>query len=293
MDSSISVECGREFIMLFFRKKKEEEKYPFEMTMVSLPDGTSYFGRNMDIVGTVSGADNIIIMGQVNGVFDLTGELKIGGTSKISGEFKAKKISVSGFVEGSLVASERVYLDTTANIKGIIVTPLFSVTEGALFDGEVRMSIGQGLGIASPDDEKNGNAGIIKKKNLLEGTGAADLFSKSASLISRNSRIEGDITGKENIIIEGSVKGSIKIDGNIFVGASGVIEADVEAENISIQGNITGNVAARGQLDIQPAGRISGDISARSIDIKEGASFEGRSRMMNLVSYREIDGIGD
>ncbi|OQW98409.1 MAG: hypothetical protein BWK74_04620 [Desulfobacteraceae bacterium A6] len=133
----------------------------------------------------------------------------------------------------------------------------------------------------------------MKKKNLLEGTGEADLFSKSASLISRNSRIEGDITGKENIIIEGSVKGSIKIDGNIFVGASGVVEADVEADNISIQGNISGNVAARGQLDIQPSGRISGDISARSIDIKEGASFEGRSRMMNLVSYREIDGIGD
>jgi len=279
--------------MFFFRKKKEEEKYPFEMTRVSLPEGTSYFGRNMDIVGTVSGADNIIIMGPVNGVFDLTGELQIGGTSKISGELKAEKISVSGFVEGSLVASGRIHLDTTANIKGIIVTPLFSVMEGALFDGEVRMSIGPGLGIAFPDDEKNGNAGIIKKKSLFEGTGTADLLSKSASLISRNSRIEGDITGKENIIIEGSVKGLIKTDGSIVVGASGVIEADVEAENISIHGNITGNVAARGQLDIQPSGRISGDISARSIDIKEGASFEGRSRMMNFVSDKGIDGMGD
>ena len=85
----------------------------------------------------------------------------------------------------------------------------------------------------------------------------------------------------------------IKTDGSIIVGASGVIEANVEAENISIQGNITGNVAARGQLNIQPSGRISGDISARSIDIKEGTSFEGRSRMMNFVSDRGIDGMGD
>jgi len=279
--------------MFFFRKKKEEEKYPFGMTIVSLPEGTSYFGRNMDIVGTVSGADNIIIMGPVNGVFDLTGELLIGGTSKISGELKAEKISVNGFVEGSLVASGRIHLDATANIKGIIVTPRLSVIEGALFDGEVRMSNGTGSDIEFADDEKIENAGIIKKKSLFEGAETADLLSKSASLISRNSRIEGDITGKENIIIEGSVKGSIKTDGSIIVGSSGVIEADVEAENISIQGNITGNVAARGQLDIQPSGRISGDISARSIDIKEGASFEGRSRMMNFVSDRGIDGMGD
>lgn len=282
--------------MFFFRKKKEEEKYPFGITRVSLPEGTSYFGRNMDIVGTVSGADNIIIMGPVNGVFDLTGELQIGGTSKISGELKAEKISVNGFVEGSLVASGRVHLDVTANIKGIIVTPRLSVIDGALFDGEVRMSNGSGSDIEFTDDEKDEkieNAGIIKKKSLFEGTGTADLLSKSASLISRNSRIDGDITGKESIIIEGSVKGSIKTDGSIIVGASGVIEADVEAENISIQGNIIGNVAARRQLDIQPSGRISGDISARSIDIKEGASFEGRSRMMNFVSDRGIDGMGD
>lgn len=279
--------------MLFFRKKKEEEKYPFEITRVSLPEGTSYFGRYMDIIGTVSGADGIIIMGPVNGVFDLTGELQIGGTSKISGELKAESISAGGFVEGTLLASKRIHLDTTANIKGIIVTPRLSVMDGAVFDGEVRMSNGPGLDVAYNDDERNESAGIIKRKSLFEGIMASDLLSKAASLISRNSRIEGDITGSESIIIEGSVRGSIKIEGSIVVGASGVIEGDVEADNISIQGNITGNVAARGQLDIGPSGRISGDISARSIDIKEGASFEGRSRMMNFVSDGEIGGRGD
>jgi cytoskeletal protein CcmA (bactofilin family) len=271
--------------MFFFRKKKEEEKYPFEMTRASLPDGTSYFGKNLDIVGTVSGDGNIIIMGSVNGIFDMTGGLSIGGTSRISGELRSDTISVNGFIEGTLVASRKIHLDATANIKGIIVTPMLSVIEGALFDGEVRMSNGA-AGMEFNDDGKNENNGIIKKKSLYKETGVDDLLSKAASLIGRNSRIEGDITGKESIIIEGTVKGSIKINGSIVVGASGVIEADVEAENISILGNITGNVAARGQLDIQPSGRISGDISARSIDIKEGASFEGRSRMMNFVSDR-------
>ncbi|RPH51076.1 MAG: polymer-forming cytoskeletal protein [Desulfobacteraceae bacterium] len=270
--------------MFFFRKKKDEEKYPFEIARVSLPEGTSYLGKNLDIVGTVSGDGSIVIMGSVNGIFDMTGELNVGGTAKISGELRSDTISVNGFIEGTLIASRKIYLNATANIKGIIVTPMLSLIEGALFDGEVRMSNGSETGIEFTDDWKNEKAGLIKTKRFLEEAGAAYLLSKSASLISRDSRIEGDITGKESIIIEGSVKGSIKIDGSIFVGASGIIEADVEADNISVQGNITGNVAARGQLDIQPSGRISGDISARSIDIKEGASFEGRSRMINYVS---------
>lgn len=277
--------CRRELIMFFFRKKKVEEKYPFEIERAPLPEGTSYLGKNLDIIGTVSGDGSVIIMGSANGIFDMAGELNIGGTSKISGELRSDTISVSGFVEGILSASRRVHLDATANTKGVIITPMLSVIEGALFDGEIKMSNGLEPGIEFADEAKN--TGSIKKGSLLEKTGTADLYPKQASMISRNSRIEGDITGSEDIIIEGSVKGSIKIDGSIVVGASGIIEADVEAENISIQGNIKGNVYARGQLDIQPTGRISGDISARSIDIKEGASFEGRSRMVNFISDKD------
>ncbi len=271
--------------MFFFRKKREEEIYPFEMARAALPEGVSYFSKYLDIVGTIAGNGSILIMGSVNGIFDMSGELNIGGTAKISGELRSGAISVNGFIEGTLVASSKVHLNATANIKGTIVTPILSVVEGALFDGEVRMN-NVAAGIELTDNGKNEYNGIIKKKSPVKEAGVDDLLSKAASLISRNVRIEGNISGKDSIIIEGLVKGTIKIDGSIVVGASGVIEADVEADNISVQGNITGNVAARGQIDIQPSGRISGDISARSIDIKEGASFEGRSRMINYVSDR-------
>lgn len=145
------------------------------------------------------------------------------------------------------------------------------------------MTNGPEQSIEFDDDGQNKKAGIIKMSIFNETTAGPDSFAKPASVIGRSSRIEGDITGDEDIIIEGSVKGLIKTGGSILVGASGVIEADVEAENISVLGYVTGNVAVRGQLDIQPSGRISGDISARSIDIKKGASFEGRSRMVSVV----------
>ena len=104
--------------------------------------------------------------------------------------------------------------------------------------------------------------------------------SGSTSLLSKNVNIVGDIQGDEDLHVEGRFKGSIKITGNIFVGQTGLVEAEVEADNIVIQGKINGNVVARQQLEIQSLGELIGDCSAHSIDIKEGAIFEGRSNML-------------
>ena len=102
----------------------------------------------------------------------------------------------------------------------------------------------------------------------------------STSLLSKKVNIVGDIEGNEDLHVEGRFKGSIKITGDILVGPTGVVDADVEAENIIIQGKINGNVLARQQLEIQSLGQLIGDCSAQSIDIKEGAVFEGRSNML-------------
>lgn len=100
------------------------------------------------------------------------------------------------------------------------------------------------------------------------------------SLLSRGVSIEGDIQGAENAQIEGHLKGSIRLDGDIIIGSSAVVEADVEADNIIIKGMVIGNVTAREHLEIQPTGKMTGDITARSIDFKDGSSFEGRSQMI-------------
>ena len=104
--------------------------------------------------------------------------------------------------------------------------------------------------------------------------------SSSTSLLSKKVNIVGDIQGNEDLHVEGRFKGSIKITGNIFVGQTGLVEADVEADNIVILGKIHGNVVARKQLEIQALGELIGDCTAQSIDIKEGAIFEGRSKMV-------------
>lgn len=100
------------------------------------------------------------------------------------------------------------------------------------------------------------------------------------SLVSRRTSVEGDIRGSENAQIEGHIKGTIRLDGDIVIGSGAVVEADVVGNNIIIKGTVIGNVTAREHLEIQSTGKMNGDITARSIDFKDGSSFEGRSQMI-------------
>jgi cytoskeletal protein CcmA (bactofilin family) len=101
---------------------------------------TTYFGKNMKIKGTVSGEGSLIILGSFEGEFDLKGRLKVAQGARIKGNVKATDIYVNGNIEGTVSASDKVHLDNTARIKGGIATPRISVLEGAMFDGEIRMT---------------------------------------------------------------------------------------------------------------------------------------------------------
>ncbi len=101
---------------------------------------TTYFGKNLKIKGNVSGEGSLIILGSFEGEFDLKGRLKVAQGARIKGNIKATDIYVNGNIEGTITASEKVHLDNTARIKGGITTPRISVMEGAMFDGEIKMS---------------------------------------------------------------------------------------------------------------------------------------------------------
>ena len=101
---------------------------------------TTYVGKNLKIKGNISGEGSIIILGSFDGQFDLKGQLKIAQGAKIKGKLRATNIFVNGNIDGEIAATEKVQLENTARIKGGIVTPRISVLEGAMFDGEIKMS---------------------------------------------------------------------------------------------------------------------------------------------------------
>ena len=108
----------------------------------------------------------------------------------------------------------------------------------------------------------------------------SDTSKKSSSdvkaLISASIIITGDISGKEDIIINGSVEGTIDFrEHNVLIGESGRINANVIAKTINVDGEVKGELRANEQVTINPSGRLIGDIRAPRVVLSDGCQFKG------------------
>jgi cytoskeletal protein CcmA (bactofilin family) len=103
--------------------------------------------------------------------------------------------------------------------------------------------------------------------------------SASPCVIGAKTRIKGDITGDENIVVDGYVEGSIRISRDLRVGRGGSVKATVSAQSVVVAGELTGDCHAVQRVEIEATGRLSGNIRAPRVVIVEGATFRGNSDM--------------
>jgi len=91
--------------------------------------------------------------------------------------------------------------------------------------------------------------------------------------------IDGEVSGDEDLVIEGTVKGKLSLRQGLYVESSGVIEADVETARMEVSGQVTGNIAASEKVELKADCRVVGDIRAPRILIADGAVFRGNVDM--------------
>jgi len=92
------------------------------------------------------------------------------------------------------------------------------------------------------------------------------------TVIGENIAIEGDIRGKEDLLIQGSVKGSVQLEKHhLTVGARGQVEAEITADNVTISGRLMGNIKALGKVEITKEADFTGEIKAKRISVEDGA----------------------
>jgi len=103
--------------------------------------------------------------------------------------------------------------------------------------------------------------------------------STSECVIGAKTVVKGDITGDENVLVEGTVEGTIRISRDLRVGPGGHVKATVNAQSIVVAGQITGDCQAVQRVHIEATGRLTGNIRAPRVMIVEGATFKGNSDM--------------
>ncbi len=104
-----------------------------------------------------------------------------------------------------------------------------------------------------------------------------DSQSESESATIGNSvKIHGDLSGKEDLVINGTVEGTIDFrEHDVTVGEKGKVNANVTAKNIIILGEVKGELRGSEQVTIKPSGRVTGDIRAPRVVLNDGCQFKG------------------
>jgi cytoskeletal protein CcmA (bactofilin family) len=99
---------------------------------------------------------------------------------------------------------------------------------------------------------------------------------KEGATIGPSISIKGDLTGGEDLIIQGQVEGKIDLkQNNVTVGKSGRIKADIYGRLITIEGEVEGNLYGEEQILLRQSGSVRGNIVAPRVSLEDGSKFKG------------------
>lgn len=87
---------------------------------------------------------------------------------------------------------------------------------------------------------------------------------------------KGELTGDEDLEIDGQVEGNVRLANNqLTIGSSGRVTAQVIAKSIIVIGRVKGNLTATERIEIQATGIVEGDVKAPRLNVQEGAVVNG------------------
>ena len=103
--------------------------------------------------------------------------------------------------------------------------------------------------------------------------------------IGKSITIKGDLSGNEDLQIDGSVEGRIDLPNNqLTIGAEGRVKAEVHAKSVVVVGHVTGNLSAADRIQVEATGIVDGDVKAPRLVIEEGAMLNGAVEMGSAAS---------
>lgn len=100
--------------------------------------------------------------------------------------------------------------------------------------------------------------------------------STARATIGRSITIRGEVTGDEDLLIQGRVDGSVNLKQHtVTVGADGEVKANVIGRVVTVEGSVEGNLTADEQVILRSSAQVEGDIAAPRVVLEDGARFRG------------------
>ncbi len=115
---------------------------------------------------------------------------------------------------------------------------------------------------------------------------------KVNTIIGTGSKFDGNLSVEGTLRVDGTVEGEIDINGDMIVGKSGLVRANVRGRNVSVAGEVHGDIILEGKLELTSTGKVYGDIDVAMLVINEGAIFQGKSKMRDGESREKAETAG-
>ena len=119
-----------------------------------------------------------------------------------------------------------------------------------------------------------------EKSDFHEKHANTKVVKTNAMAVGASIRIKGDVTGDEDLIIQGHVDGTISLKGhNVTISKSAKVKANIEASQIIIEGELAGDMNGEEKVIIRETGNVHGNIVAPRVTLEDGAMFKGSIEM--------------
>jgi cytoskeletal protein CcmA (bactofilin family) len=100
------------------------------------------------------------------------------------------------------------------------------------------------------------------------------------SMLSPSISVSGDISGDEDLVLDGQMEGSISLPKNeVMIGPEGKVKANIKALKVSVEGRLTGDIKSGERVVIRHSGRVEGNIVAPRVVLEDGCQFKGSVEM--------------
>ena len=108
-------------------------------------------------------------------------------------------------------------------------------------------------------------------------TAGTSVSSRAAACISQGIRIKGEVTGKEDLFVDGVLEGKLEMSGgSVTVGPNGKVKADIHAREIIVRGDVQGKLFGRDRVQLWNTGHVIGEVQTDRLSIEDGAVLRGR-----------------
>jgi cytoskeletal protein CcmA (bactofilin family) len=112
---------------------------------------------------------------------------------------------------------------------------------------------------------------------VREPSGALSGSPAASAGISQGIRIKGEVTGSEDLFVDGHVEGKVNLsNGSLTVGPNGDVKADIFAREVIVRGRVDGKIVGREKIQLWSTGNVAGDLQTERLTIEDGAVLRGR-----------------